>query len=283
MKQEQPISSPSHATQAEILVPGSPGSLSPTSPPTQGVSDQRGFPASCQPTTAKHGMTGPEIERLDGASHFMAKPCPRSSQLFFASVHHATSRDIIADIQKRITKLQNAANLPPYSAWVFENSGGLHAHLIFIGDRGGSIAGRLEGSAKFGALLHVGPVTDLRGLTRNYLVKERTPQAGWRRQNLLGGRIKGSHGLKGGGDRVRLSRELERDAIEAGYVEPWQHTNARRSVVRKAYSPRPRRDGAPLPGTQNPCGPRFLATVMSTSTTSVSTATGTSLLPMGVD
>ena len=168
----------------------------------------------------------------------MAKHCPRSGQLFFGSVHHATSRDIIADIQKRITKLQNGAKLPPYSAWVFENSGGLHAHIIFIGDRGGSIAGRLEGSAKFGALLHVVPVTHLRGLTRNYLTKERTPQAGWRRKSVLGGRIKGSHQLEGGGDRVRLSRELERDAVEAGYVQPWQHTNARRSVARKPYTPR---------------------------------------------
>jgi hypothetical protein len=37
------------------------------------------------------------------------------------------------------------------------------------------------------------------------------------------------------GDRVRLSRELERDAVEAGYVEAWQHTNARRSAERRAY------------------------------------------------
>lgn len=87
----------------------------------------------------------------------MAKHCPRSGQLFFASVHHATSRDIIADIQKRITKLQNGANLPPYSAWVFENSGGLHAHIIFIGDRDGLIADRLEGSAKFGVFFTSAP------------------------------------------------------------------------------------------------------------------------------
>jgi hypothetical protein len=58
--------------------------------------------------------------------------------------------------------------------------------------------------------------------------------------HILGGRIKGSHRLEGGGDRVRLSCELERDAIEAGYVEPWRHTNARRSAVRKPYSPRRR-------------------------------------------
>jgi hypothetical protein len=60
-------------------------------------------------------------------------------------------------------------------------------------------------------------------------------QAGYGRQHVLGGRLRGSHRLDGGGDRVRLSRDLERDAISAGYVEPWQHTNARRSAERKAY------------------------------------------------
>jgi hypothetical protein len=40
------------------------------------------------------------------------------------------------------------------------------------------------------------------------------------------------------------------DAIEAGSVGPWQHTNARRSSVRKPYSPRRRRpDVPPVPTT----------------------------------
>jgi hypothetical protein len=72
-------------------------------------------------------------------------------------------------------------------------------------------------------------------LTRTYLAKERTPQAGYGREHHLGGRLRGSHRIDGGGDRVRLSRELERDVIDAGYVEPWQHTNARRSDYRKPY------------------------------------------------
>jgi hypothetical protein len=44
----------------------------------------------------------------------------------------------------------------------------------------------------------------------------------------LGGRIRGSHRLEGGGDRVRLSEQLERGAIEAGLVDPWKRTNAMR-------------------------------------------------------
>ena len=34
---------------------------------------------------------------------------------------------------------------------------------------------------------------------------------------------------------MRLSRALERDAIEAGYVDAWQHSNARRSLERRRY------------------------------------------------
>jgi hypothetical protein len=111
---------------------------------------------------------------------------------------------------------------------VFETLGGIHAHVVFVGID--DISDRLRRSKKFGATIHVGPVTDAARLTNSYLAKERTPQAGYRREHMLGGRVKGSHRLQGGGDRVRLSRELERDAIEAGAVKPWQRTNARRTL-----------------------------------------------------
>jgi len=88
-------------------------------------------------------------------------------------------------------------------------------------------------------LIDVRPVTDNNALAHKYLAKERTPQAGYRRGHVLGGRIAGSHRIPGGGDRVRLSRELERDAIEAGYVEPWRHTYAKRSAEEKPHRPRP--------------------------------------------
>ena len=115
----------------------------------------------------------------------------------------------------------------------YESRGGLHAHIVFLGNR--EIVERLEGSASFGELVQVDPVTDPNGLAREYFAKERTPQAGYARHHVLGGRIRGSHRLEGGGDRVRLSLDLERDAIDAGYVEPWLHTNARRSTERKSY------------------------------------------------
>lgn len=176
-------------------------------------------------------MSGFELERLDGAVRFMELRCwpsrgRRRRELWWATADKGSPRELIADVQKRVTRLQKLLNLPPYNATAFESRGGLHAHIVFVGDD--DIVARLRRSAAFGTSIVVKPVTDVAGLTTAYLVKERTPQAGYRRWHLLGGRIGGSHRLDGGGDRVRLSRELERDAIEAGYVERWQHTYAKR-------------------------------------------------------
>src|SRR5262249_21704313 len=174
-------------------------------------------------TAATWGMTGPELNRLCNAVWFMGLHCnPSPVGLWLATTDRATPREVIADTWKRITRLQGMQRLRCYSVITFESRGGLHAHITFLGTR--DIAKRLQQSARFGELLDIRPVTDRDGLTRNYLAKERTPQAGYGREYILGGRIRGSHRLQGGGDRVRLSRELERDAIEAGYVEPWQHT-----------------------------------------------------------
>jgi hypothetical protein len=187
-------------------------------------------------TTAAWGMTGPELKRLNGVIRFMEKRChsSRRASLWFLTTDAGTSRDLIADIWKRITRLQGACRLHCYSMTTFESRGGLHAHIVFIGNL--EIAQRLKVSNQFGDVINVRRVTDPHGLFK-YLTKERTPQAGYRREHVLGGRIKGSHRLQGGGDRVRLSRQLTRDAIDAGYVEPWQRTNARRrtDAGRKRY------------------------------------------------
>ncbi len=186
-------------------------------------------------------MTGFEVERLDGARRFMELHCrpsrgPRRRELWWVTVNGGSTRQLIADVQKRVTRLQKALGLRPYNATVFEGGGGLHAHIVFVGND--EIAVRLRRSAAFGTSIAVEPVTDAAGLTTGYLVKERTPQAGYRRWHRLGGRLGGSHRLDGGGDRVRLSRDLERDAVEASFVEPWQHTNARRKQHRPPYWPR---------------------------------------------
>jgi hypothetical protein len=150
----------------------------------------------------------------------------RGHRLWWVTVSKGSTRELIAAVQKRVTRLQKQHGLQPYNLTVFESRGGLHAHIVFIGSP--EIAARLRRSAAFGASIFVEPVIDALTLTTAYLAKERTPQAGYKRSHRLGGRIGGSHRLDGGGDRVRLSRQLERDAVEANYVELWRHTNARR-------------------------------------------------------
>ena len=214
-----------------------------------------GLPAR---TVAPHGMTAAELKRLSGAVRFMELHCRsrRGDGLWWLSANRNTDRDTIAALQKWITKLQWRYRLRPYNVTTFETSGGLHAHITFIGNA--ELADRLKASKKFSGIIHVDPVTDPQVLVRKYLAKERTPQAGFRRNHMLGGRLSGSHRLDGGGDRVRLSRDLERDAIDAGYVQHWQHSNARRSTQRKHYSSRPNqnlRKTAPRPAGQLPLLP----------------------------
>jgi hypothetical protein len=153
--------------------------------------------------------------------------------LWWLTTPKGSSRQEIADYQKRITREQAAHGLPQYSAWIFETRPLLHAHIVFLGNR--DIADALRRSRLCIGTM-IGPVTSI-GDLKKYLAKERTPQAGYGRRDL-GGRIRGSHQLPGGGDRVRLSRQLERDAIEAGLVDPWKHTNAKRSAQRKDCRPR---------------------------------------------
>jgi hypothetical protein len=186
-------------------------------------------------TVQPHGMSGPELERLAGAVHFMEAHFHRQrAGLWLATTDKGTARAVIANIWKRITRQQRKHNLPQYSVVVFEGAAGrLHAHITFTGNR--DIGRHLKASAAFGSMVSVQPVTDLDGLVRGYLAKERTPQAGYGRNHLLGGRLRGSHRLDGGGDRVRLSVALERDAIAARQIAPWEHSNARRSAQRKSY------------------------------------------------
>lgn len=187
-------------------------------------------------TTAKHGLTGPEIRRFRSAMRFMALSCKSpTSSLWWLTTNKGLTRSLIADIWKRVGRLQRQVGIATYSALTFETRGGVHAHVVFIGTT--ELAQRLKRSS-FGGVIAVDRVHDPRSLASRYLAKERTPQAGYGREHMLGGRLKGSHRLKGGGDRVRLSRDLERDTIEAGIVQPWQHTNAKRCDERKPYSPR---------------------------------------------
>jgi hypothetical protein len=109
-----------------------------------------------------------------------------------ATTNKSATRSAIADVWKRITRLQTKYDLPAYSVAVFETRGGLHAHITFIGTR--EIAKRLQRSSVFA--IDVRPVTDANGLVRNYLSKERTPQAGYGREYILVDASKGHTGSR---------------------------------------------------------------------------------------
>jgi hypothetical protein len=189
-------------------------------------------------------MTRAEIERFSGAGHLMQKYLRSiaAGDLWYLTTAKGVSRETVANIQKRIHRLQHERDFYKYSAWCFETRPKLHAHFLFVGDT--AVVERL-GRGTFGETITIKPVYDLPGLVKGYQAKERTPQAGYGRERQLGGRIPGSHKLEGGGDRVRLSRELELDAIQAGLVETWQRTNAKRKADRKDYRKRPLTARAP--------------------------------------
>ncbi len=189
-----------------------------------------------------NGLSTQECERIDGNIAYIEKAIGRSKtlSLHWVSVSKPTKgktfRTLADDIWKRIRRLQIDAGLKPYIVIVFETKG---PHLVYLGND--EIEWRLQGH-RFNGNVQFDPVTDPLKLRRAYLVKERTTQANYKRQHhFKGGRLKGSHKLPGGGDRVRLSGELERDAIAAGYIEPWPKTYAKRTppTARKDYHPRP--------------------------------------------
>jgi hypothetical protein len=169
-------------------------------------------------TVAPHGVTAPELRRLHGACHQMQRATRSRGELWWLTTPKGSTRDEIAAYQKRITRQQAACGLPQYSVWIFESRPKLHAHIVFVANR--NVADVLRRS-QLCIATKTERVTDIGGL-KNYLAKERTPQAGYRRRDL-GGRIRGSHRLQG---------------IEAGLVRPWKHTNAKRSAQRKDYRPR---------------------------------------------
>jgi len=82
----------------------------------------------------------------------------------------------------------------------------------------------LSTSASFGERIKAKRVYDMTGLAQ-YLSKLATPQAHYA-AGFTFRRVPGSHVMQG--DRVRLSRELERDMLAAGVGRPFARSYARR-------------------------------------------------------
>lgn len=181
------------------------------------------------------GISPDECRRLVNAGHFLKE---QRKRLWWASTNAGLSdaRVLVDKLTRLIVKQQKSHGLPQYWLRVWETDPDIHAHMIFPGNR--RIAATILAS-KLGAFVDVDVVTDLEGLTRSYLAKERAPTADYAlRGKLRGKRKRGSHRLDGGGDRVILSRALYDHAVAAGRIDPWARAHAKRADRRKPYRPR---------------------------------------------
>ena len=129
-------------------------------------------------------------------------------------------------VKNHVVTFQRRNGCPAYWLEVLEPRPRLHVHLIAAAParRLLSMIDSLSTSALFGERTKVKRVYDMPRLAR-YLSKLATPQAHYA-TDFAFRRVKGSHVMQG--DRVRLSRELERDMLAAGVIRPFARTYAKR-------------------------------------------------------
>lgn len=114
---------------------------------------------------------------------------------------------------------------------VLESVPSVHTNIIITMPDQAAVAQLIERffNSANGARLYAQAVTDWDRLP-GYLAGEATSQA-WFKARRAFPRTRGSHPLgEGGGDRVRLSRDLEAALLRSGKIEPRRRTYARRSL-----------------------------------------------------
>jgi hypothetical protein len=202
-------------------------------------------------TVAKHGLTRHEVQRIAGsvmAIKTLARQ--RRQNVCWASFTAGSGSSIQSQFRKRLVTLQREEGIEQVWLAVSETDPDRHDHIVFLTTP--ALMERLAASPRFQQpLVKIGPVNDPKGLV-GYLSKEATPQAAYHNA-AVPRRKRGSHQLPGGGDRVRVSERLKAFALEQGYIEPWQPTNAKRSSTRKPNRLRqlyPKK--APRPADQEP-------------------------------
>jgi hypothetical protein len=138
------------------------------------------------------------------------------------------ARDAIRHLEARITRDQERADLPQYRVTVYESVGGFHAHIVCLATP--KLIERWRASEVFARFCvsedAIQRVNDPHQLAQRYLTKERRP-APPGTQRHLGARVSGSHRIEGGGDRVRLSKQLKDEALEKKLIKPWKRTKAK--------------------------------------------------------
>lgn len=140
---------------------------------------------------------------------------------------------LVRDFKALLTTAQSRAELPAYWLEIIETEGGTHFNILFPASR--AIVDGLRSSKIFSLRTPRGkPVLDIRWasaplkLVNDYLSKEATPQAKRKFGRGIGRRRRGSHQLEGGGDRVRISKALKADCLDAGLIDDWHRSYGRR-------------------------------------------------------
>ena len=174
-------------------------------------------------TTRSNGLHPEEVRRLSEASHFIER---RGLSAFLTIEPDDTVREVSDKVKSHIVTFQRRNACPAYWLEVLEPRPRLHVHLIAAApDRHlRRMINSLSASPLFGERLEAKRVYDMTGLAR-YLSKFATPQAHYA-AGFAFRRVRGSHVMQG--DRVRLSRELERDMLAAAVIRPFVRTYAKR-------------------------------------------------------
>lgn len=186
---------------------------------------------------SQNGLSVAETRIMSEAFHFMRRD-RRPLVWLTLEAHDAGElalRNLADKLKSDFGQMQRRADGPRYSLEILEGECSVHSNVVGavpVGLTAKSIIARLESSRVYGDGLNGQFVRDPDGLV-NYLSKEATTQAHFAAGRAFR-RAPGSHPLgEGGGDRVRLSRDLERDMIDAGVIEPRRRTYRSRSLKPK--------------------------------------------------
>lgn len=196
-------------------------------------------PARPLPTAAPDGISPDEVKRLHGCLHLMKTYAHHTGlKLWWATSPAGSSAKEEADFRKRITKQQGIAGIQQYYVAVFEAEPAKHSHTVFVGTQAvvdPLLRSKFCGHRSPFCNFVVDPVTELDFLARGYLIEERNSKADYKRRYPLR-RIRNAdriHGgkIEGGGDRVRPSEALTKDALTSGLIVAWTKKNSKRKPV----------------------------------------------------
>lgn len=203
-------------------------------------------------TAGKFGQSVSETKLVDASLHWMSR-LDVPLLLMVLEAHEAGEAHLrfLADRLKNAygQKLSRAGG-ERLMLEVLEGQHAVHSNIVApvpLGQSVNSVIESLLASPTYGPNLAGGTklVTDVSGL-RDYLLKEATPQAWWAAGKSFR-RERGSHVLgDGGGDRVRLSGDLEAALLREGLIQPRTRTYCSRALP-KAKRPKPTLAPVPRP------------------------------------